>query len=142
MLSTVLQTNTMSKLRLSAGLCLLLGLVGTAPAVEAQEVQHAPTVEQCRADQKIWLNKVKKLWQAEQKSDAASIILQESISLKDLTDWGLEMIDCQGQDPQFFDLYYKTSAEITFAETRRIKKFLERHDLYKQFEAEDAQGKR
>ena len=124
MLSTVLQTNTMSKLRLSAGLCLLLGLVGTAPAVEAQEVQHAPTVEQCRADQKIWLNKVKKLWQAEQKSDAASIILQESISLKDLTDWGLEMIDCQGQDPQFFDLTTKPQRRSLLQRQEGSRSFL------------------
>ena len=36
---------------------LWLLLVGTPPQlIHAQEVKHAPTVEQCRADQKLWLS--------------------------------------------------------------------------------------
>src|SRR6516164_6280016 len=120
----------------------LLLLLIPHQAIHAQELHHAPTVEQCRTDHKLWSDKVKKLWQAEAKGDAASIILQESISLKELTYRGLEMIDCRGRDPQLSDIYNKTSAEITFARTRRMARFLERHDLYKQFEAEDEQGKR
>ena len=37
-------------------LWLLLVMLTPLQLIHAQEVKHAPTVEQCRADQKLWLS--------------------------------------------------------------------------------------
>ena len=39
-------------------LWLLLVMVTHLQLIHAQEVKHAPTVERCRADQKLWLSMV------------------------------------------------------------------------------------
>jgi len=39
-------------------LWLLLAIAVPLQFIHAQEVKHAPTVEQCRADQRLWLPKL------------------------------------------------------------------------------------
>jgi hypothetical protein len=39
-------------------LWMLLAIAVPLQFIHAQEVKHAPTVEQCRADQKLWLFEV------------------------------------------------------------------------------------
>jgi hypothetical protein len=38
-------------------LWLLLAIAVPLQFIHAQEVKHAPTVEQCRADEKLWMSK-------------------------------------------------------------------------------------
>jgi hypothetical protein len=96
-------------------------------SIGAQELKHAPTVEQCRADQELWLSKL----------DAESILL---IDFRELNDWSREMRQCMAVDQKFEDRYYNTVAEANFAKARRFANFLDRHNLYEQFLTEDAQG--
>jgi len=104
---------------------MLAFLVGTSLA---QEVKHAPTVEQCRADQKLWLSKVE---------DPSA-----SESSRVLDGWGTEMIECLTVDPTFENRYYNTAAEIHSEQLSRVVNFLSRHNLYTQFLHEDQAGKR
>lgn len=123
-----LQTNTMSKLHLSIGLCLLLGLMAYAPSAWSQQGKHAPTVEQCRDDQGLWLPKLE--------NDSASISYDELMSL------GQEMHECQKIDPEFADRYCNTDGVIEAVKELRFYSFLHRHTLLHQFLTEDAEGKR
>jgi len=96
----------------------------------SQEIKHAPTVEQCRADQRLWLGKV------ENDPSVASV------GYKELKSWGNEMLYCESVDPDYYNRYYNTDAEIAFVKLGRLIDFLDRHNLRDQFDAEDAAGKR
>jgi hypothetical protein len=54
-------------------------------------VKHAPAVEQCRADQRLWLSKL-------EEPDAVSIA---NVSFLELGGWASEMLDCSDADPAF-----------------------------------------
>lgn len=102
----------------------------------AQEVKHAPKVEQCRADQTLWFSKL---------SDGASNgTMPDTVgaSFQQLNFWSLEMHDCARIDSESNDLYYKTSGDAVGTANNRLVHFLDRHNLLSQFLAEDAQGKR
>jgi hypothetical protein len=101
-----------------------------AGKAHAQEVKHAPTVEQCRADQRLWLAKLE---------SEPSVV---SVSFKELHGWLGEMMECKSVDPPFRDLYYNVAAEINSEQLLRVQYFLDRHHLYDQFVDEDTQGKR
>jgi hypothetical protein len=95
---------------------LLLLLLPYQP-IHAQEVKHAPTVEQCRADQKLWLNEV----------EHASV----STSFPDLVAQEAEMIKCESVDPDFdlhrINIYGNTETEIIALKSTRLAHFLSRH---------------
>jgi hypothetical protein len=105
---------------------LLLILLSLLPA---QEVNHAPTVEQCRADQRLWLAKVKG------SADALPNFMT-------LNSWGREMSECKSVDPDNLLLYYTVSSEIGGAELLRLTDFIDRHGLFDKFLEEDNAGKR
>ena len=107
---------------------LLLGLCLCSPLLTAQ-VEHAPTVEQCRADQRLWLPKL----EGERNLVAAS---------SELNGWRQEMNDCMKVDPAFSDRYYSTTSEAGIEKLLRLEHFLYRHNLYDSFLAEDAHGQR
>ena len=135
----------MIKLRLSIGLCLLLGLVAKAPAVQAQEIQHAPTVDQCTADEKLWGSyDVQNEYQ-----EAESRHLRDGIpnhtdiarlSILQLTSRGKEMNDCARvvTAQPFLDVanFYLSVVED------RYSSFVKRHGLMKQMVKEDVEGQR
>ena len=52
------------------------------------------------------------------------------------------MKDCENVDWAFQHQYFNTRAEISAAMFARFSAFLTRHNLWDQFLAEDAQGKR
>ena len=135
-------------------LWLILLLVIPYQSMNAQEVKHAPTastsqvaytrtgkdltlhpplkpVEHCRADQRLWLSKL------EQPNDAGI----NDVSFDELNAWTFEMDDCRSADPEFAKEYYATEAEAESAAISRVEHFLDRHNLYGQLLAEDAQGK-
>ena len=106
--------------------CLILAVVMTASL--GGQVEHAPTVAQCQADQR--------LWRAQIDEGASSLkyeVLHERVG---------EMIACNDVDPPNTTEYYNT-ASLTFAAmAARMNKFIQRHQLWDKFLEEDAAGKR
>jgi hypothetical protein len=113
-------------------LWLLVLVLVSFNSLGSQEVRHAPTVEQCRADQKLWLSKLE---------EPGSTSLA-NVTFNELNGWGKEMSDCGKVDPEFHFRYYNTDGEATNEQVLRLEHFLDRHNLFDQFIAEDAQGKR
>ena len=108
---------------------LILGWLILATPFVAQ-VEHAPTVAQCQADQRLWVSKI-------EEGD------REHLPTFDvLGKWGSEMLDCQKVDPANAWSYSNTNGEITAEQATRTLNFLVRNDQYKKFIAEDAAGKR
>ena len=98
------QTSTMCKLHLGIGPSLLLGLAGTGPSAWSQEVKDAPTVEQCRADQKLWMAKLERTAPADGLAN---------FSFGELVGWKGEMMECRDGDPEFQNQYVSTMSEIS-----------------------------
>jgi hypothetical protein len=99
------------------------------PAI-GQEVEHAPTVAQCQADQRLWLSKL-------ESSD-----LLKDVTHRTLNDWAEEMAKCKVVDPENHWKYYNTGAEALAEQSSRETGFIIRHGLWQQFVDEDAAGKR
>jgi len=78
----------------------LLLLVIPYQSIHAQEVQHAPTVEQCRADQRLWLSRIE--------------VPTVTSDYMEIRAWGHEMHEWESVDPTFFNLYHKTASENCF----------------------------
>jgi len=94
-----------------------------------QDVQHAPTVAQCQADQR--------LWSSELEDDA-----QPKPEVDVLRKWTRAMQDCEKVDTEHKFSYYNTIGEIDSELLLRMVHFLSRHSLMADFKAEDASGKR
>ena len=98
----------------------------------SQEVKHAPSVEECRAEQTLWMSRLG------EPNDAGTVNVNDS----DLNDWSSRMVLCGGVDPELRWQYYNIQRELSEVQTNRLIRFLVRHNLYSQFLAEDAQGNR
>ena len=109
-------------------LLVLTGLILTASLVG--QVEHAPTVAQCQADQRLWISKI-------EEGDSPRLP-----AFTVLTQWSHEMIECGKVDPNNEQRYYNTGSEIDEVESNRLLGFLDRHGLYQKFLEEDAAGKR
>jgi arylsulfatase A-like enzyme len=96
-----------------------------------QNVQHAPTVAQCQADQRLWLSKI-------ESDPNQSTLPPYSV----LNKWRGEMLDCADVDPDNKMRYYSTGGEFVDAGMKRLMDFLTRHQLWDKFLEEDAAGKR
>ena len=120
-------------------LWLLLVIAVPLQLIHAQEVKHAPTVEQCRADQTLWFSKINDDAKAEE-AEGLREPVAHSISFQQLNFLILEMHDCARIDPESKGLYYRTSGDAAVAANNRLMNFLYRHNLSSQFVAEDAQG--
>jgi hypothetical protein len=97
----------------------------------AGQIEHAPTVEQCQADQRLWFSKIE-----------SHPIDGNLPDIRMLTQWSRGMLDCEEVDPQHHWQYYNVQAEIGFLEAMRYEHFLDRHGMWDKFLAEDAAGKR
>jgi hypothetical protein len=98
--------------------------------IHAQVVHHAPTVEQCHADQRLWLDKL-------EEPNGAGVAY---VTYEELGAWFHEMYECGKVDPANDDRYYNTGSEGLVRGQMRLEDFLQRHNLWNQFIAEDAQG--
>jgi hypothetical protein len=107
---------------------LLAFMVVLCASSRAQQVKHAPTTEQCRADQRLWLDKIE---------DSG-----EMQDFETLDGWFLEMFECKSVDPDNVRLYHNVLSEVAATQVLRLERFLQRHDLYDRFIAEDRAGKR
>jgi len=113
------------KLTVAAMAILTFG-TGAAP----QAVEHAPTAEQCRADQAVWVAKVL--------SDHGT----DDVPMNILWEWQQEMVECRDVDTSNLDKYFDTVAAIVGMESKRELDFIKREGHLGQFMAEDAAGKR
>ena len=96
----------------------------------AGQIEHAPTVAQCQADQRLWLSEIEDTDSTTQ--PLFSILGQRSH----------EMSQCEDVDPANRFKYYNTHSEIIAAQTGRMYHYLVRHDLWGRFLTEDAMGLR
>lgn len=96
------------------------------------QVKHAPSIEQCRADQRLWQSKLN------------AVESFTEVGAKELVGWGTEMGECLEVDPSpiFQKAYADTRADTTAVQAIRMFHFIDRHNLFEQYLAEDAQGKR
>jgi|ERR1700678_725033 len=99
-------------------------------AALGQDVQHAPTVAQCQADQRLWLSKI-------EEGDSPRLPKYDVLS-----EWDSEMTDCRRVDPNNKWAYYNTGEEIAEVKQTRLVDFVGRHNLWHQFKVEDEAGKR
>ena len=111
-------------------LLLTILILATAPAF-AQQIEHAPTVDQCQADQRLWLSRLE----------------DDKDKLMDVTDgvltkWAKEMRSCEAVDQTNHNRYYNTRAEIGAEQYIRLSDFVVRHNLWDKFVEEDAAGQR
>jgi hypothetical protein len=95
-----------------------------------QEVEHAPTVAQCQADQALWLSKL-------ETRDGTSDILVQT-----LHKWQHEMSACEAVDSLNKSKYFNAETKIEAEIEGRELSFIYRHNPYQQFLDEDAAGKR
>jgi len=107
--------------------CLFLGCLILTASVAGQ-ITHAPTADQCQADQRLWLSQI----------EAGN----SKVSFDVLRQMAGEMDKCSEVDPANERRYYSTMAEASAAMELRLMKFIERHQLWRQFEAEESVGKR
>lgn len=94
-----------------------------------QDIEHAPTVAQCQADQRLWDSKIES--KSEKLPDIG--VLQR---------WSSELRDCLTVDSQHQLQYVFTVGEIDTETMLRMTHFLERRNMLTDFKAEDATGKR
>jgi hypothetical protein len=92
-------------------------------------VEHAPTVAQCQADQKLWL--------AELEDNRV-----RDVKYFALADWKIEMRKCESADSENRRKYETTESEVLAAQASRQSDFIDRHGLFHQFIVEDEEGKR
>ena len=103
-----------------------------ASMVGAQQVQHAPTVEQCRADQALWDDQIN-----QPASDWAHSV--PDISARSLYAMFKHMDECQVVDPDQVRKYSQTSHLILIV---LGSDFMIRHSLEDKFFEEDDAGAR
>ncbi|MFY9529926.1 MAG: hypothetical protein WBC04_23385 [Candidatus Acidiferrales bacterium] len=116
---------------LIAALWFLTATTAGAAPKPPQEVEHAPTVAQCQADQRLWLSKIE---------DADHGL--DGVTYSTLGAWKHEMDECMEIDPPNHLQYYNTRSEADVAQHLRVERFIVRHNLWGQFIVEDTQGKR
>lgn len=91
---------------------------------------HAPTVEQCRADKNLW-------WDQFDTREAVS-----KLSAKKINKRSDEMRDCAVVDEENQHSYLQLAGMFQMEYELRLLDFVTRHHLMAQFVAEDADGKR
>jgi hypothetical protein len=64
------------------------------------------------------------------------------VSYDTLTEWHSEMRKCEVVDPENSDKYYNAMGESYAEQLGRLIDFVDRHNLWQQFLAEDAASKR
>jgi hypothetical protein len=102
-----------------------------AVSVAVGLVEHAPTVEQCQADQRLWLSQIE--------ADHGHGPLP---AYRVIDKWWREMDDCMSVDPQNKVRYYNTESETVVVQKARMEDFLERYQMWDKFLDEDAAGQR
>jgi len=109
---------------------LLVFAVFVTVSPSAGQVEHAPTVALCQADQRLWLSKI-------EEGDSPTLAKWDVLS-----QWDTEMTNCQKVDVAHRWDYYNLAAEISATQGSRMLHFIQRHDMWQKFLNEDAAGQR
>jgi|HubBroStandDraft_6_1064221.scaffolds.fasta_scaffold802742_2 hypothetical protein len=112
-----------------ARLVLTLGIMCIFLTGSVAQIEHAPTVAQCQADQRLWFSRLE---------DTTSSLPTYDV----LRQWGSEMQDCQTVDPNNASKYINVYMEVDASLLTRTINFLARHKLFQSFVDEDAAGQR
>jgi hypothetical protein len=99
-----------------------------------QEIHHAPTAEQCKADATVWFNQ-----------HLITPTVDDALSFRELSARESEMADCLDVlEPSSTERNhaYEVGTSYGLIIGKRETNFLKRHNLIQQFEKEDAQGAR
>ena len=100
------------------------------PTVTANPQQHAPTVEQCRADAAVW------------DLTSMSQTQRDAITVVEAQNRYDQMADCAKVDVEHADTYFARVSFYGAFMSKRLEHFLRRHNLMQQFIDEDAAGMR
>jgi hypothetical protein len=106
---------------------------------------HAPTVEQCRADRDVWLYEITEYENAETdriESGSPNHTHVNGLTLAQLNDRTKETLTCAHVDPSREDLYNHLGSAYTDARKDRYVAFIRRHGLNSQLFREDNAGVR
>jgi len=116
----------------------------------AGQEEHAPTAAQCQADADLWnippVSEIplQKIFAARLADaiNAFSRMQLGGVSAKTLRARETELLQCTKTDAQNSDRYSLAQLFYNLAVGQRISAFMQKHNLYEQFLAEDGQGKR
>ncbi len=110
---------------------LLAALFSFSGTRSAQDVMHAPAVEQCRADMKLWSAEIGTPSPDQHTIDSKPAETREM--------WGDEMSKCAviDHDAEYNDGYDQLSDMANLVVTERMWNSLARHGLYQKIPAED-----
>jgi len=122
------------KLALALAAILLIGI----PPGGQDAVKHAPSIDQCRADQALWDSKLRQV--APGSKDWAHFA--NDTSVRTITHWDTEMSQCMDIDHERVAAYSRTAELGTLVGGDRATDFIARHNLMGQFLAEDEAGLR
>lgn len=100
-------------------------------AVGQGAIKHAPTVDQCQADQRLWWAQL----EAIDPKDAHALARLPKYTV--LEAWEREMSDCSDIDPQHARAYNTAAIEIMACMDRRLTDFFTRHNLWNKYFAEE-----
>jgi len=113
---------------------LVLAFIILAPSSAAnQGVEHAPTVAQCQAEQRLWHAEIE-----ESVQDHSAHLP----GIHGIREWEQEMSDCESVDPENRLRYHTTESELRVEEKMRMEDFLHHHQLWDTFITADADGER
>ena len=113
---------------------LVLAFVILVPSIAAgQDVEHAPTVAQCRAEQRLWRAEIE-----ESVQDHSAHLP----GIHGIREWEEEMSDCENVDPENRLRYRNTESQLMLEEKLRMDDFLHHHQLWDKFITADADGER
>ena len=115
--------------------------LGVSPFVLAQD--HAPTVQQCTADSRLWMSQMTEYNNAEaarltQGRPNKTEIMMSSFRL--LAARARELVQCQAVDPDRQNYYDQVNTQILDAVHNRYVMFVERHHLTAEMIKEDDDG--
>ena len=96
--------------------------------VFVQPQEHTPVLEQCRVDASAWA-----------KADKSYM---QRFPFSEISRRFQEMYDCTNADRPNESKYVFVGLQLSVEESHRAEYFITRHNLWNQFIAEDAQGKR
>jgi hypothetical protein len=124
--------------------CALSGLAFGQSQSSAAQIEHAPSVDQCRADQKLWSAEEDE-YLAKMKTgnrSAANNTDLGRVAFEQLHERGEEMRNCASVDPQNAIAYMDVGNGFHSIRYDRLMGFLLRHKLSAQFIEEDKKGLR
>jgi hypothetical protein len=114
-------------------ICLVILAVSLLPLTmrgTARQASNGPSAAQCQSDAAIWLPTLQ--------AQGGTI----AITYETLGSWVDEMMQCRDVDPANREKYFNVASGAVAERANRETNYLVRHDLYKQFLAEDVAGKR